>query len=94
MRTPDATTAGENRDYAGTYYSDEVDARVTVTATGDEVRLQRDTDPAPALLGRDGPADAFTFRGMTVRFQRDANRKVIGLTVDAGRVRDIKFTKR
>ena len=29
-----------------------------------------------------------------IRFQRDAGKKMIALTVDAGRVRDIKFTKR
>jgi len=33
-------------------------------------------------------------RGLTIHFQRDADYKVVSLTVDAGRVRGIKFTKR
>jgi CubicO group peptidase (beta-lactamase class C family) len=93
-RVPDATTAQANRDYAGSYYSDEVDALVTISTSGDDVRMQRETDPAPTVLRPDGPTDEFTFRGMTVRFQRDAGKKVTALTVDAGRVRGIKFMKR
>jgi hypothetical protein len=93
-RVPDAKTANENLGYAGVYYSDEVDANFAISAHGDDLRLQRDTDPAPILLERVGVTDEFAARGLTLRFKRDANRTVTGLTVDAGRVRDIKFTKR
>ena len=57
-------------------------------------RLQRQTDPAPVAMDRGTAADEFRLRDLVIRFQRDANRKVIALIVDAGRVRDIKFTKR
>jgi CubicO group peptidase (beta-lactamase class C family) len=94
VRVPDAHTAAENREYTGAYSSDEVDAVFTISASGDDLRLQRDTDPAPIVLQRMGVTDEFHARGLTIRFTRDANRKVTALTVDAGRVRDIKFTKR
>jgi hypothetical protein len=45
-------------------------------------------------MQQDSAADQFRARGLVIRFQRDAGKKVIALTVDAGRVRGIKFTKR
>ena len=56
--------------------------------------MQRETDAGAARDAARARATTFTLRGLTVRFQRDANRKVIGLTVDAGRVRDITFIAR
>jgi hypothetical protein len=32
-------------------------------------------------------------RGMTIRFERGADRNVAALVVDAGRVRDIRFAR-
>jgi CubicO group peptidase (beta-lactamase class C family) len=93
-RVPDSTTAAANREYAGTFYSEELGARFTITARGDEVLVQRENDAAPAVLRMDGPADHFTFRGYTVKFVRDSTRQVTGFTVDAGRVRGIVFERR
>jgi CubicO group peptidase (beta-lactamase class C family) len=92
-RAPDSTTAAANADYAGVFYSDELESRVTVTARGDELLLQRQNDAAPTVLRMDGPADHFTFRGYTVTFVRDSARKVTGFTVDAGRVRGLLFER-
>jgi CubicO group peptidase (beta-lactamase class C family) len=79
-------------DYAGTYYSDEADATFRVTASEGALFLQRDTDEESIELqaGNEG----FRFRGMTVRFERDADKRVTALVVDTGRVRDIRFVKR
>ena len=66
----------------------------TVSTNGNDLRIQRETDPVPVVLQMNGPADAFTFRGMTVRFQRDAKNQVVALAVDAGRVRGIRFVRR
>jgi CubicO group peptidase (beta-lactamase class C family) len=92
-RAPDSTTAAANRAYAGTFYSAELDAAFTVTARGDEILLQRDTDQAPIAAQRHGPPDQFTYRGYTVKFTRDAATNVTGFTLDAGRVRGIVFVR-
>jgi hypothetical protein len=80
-------------DLAGAYYSDEVDAVFTVTARDGRLSLRRDSDAEPADLQ---PVDggAFRFRGMTVRFERAPDGRAAALTVDAGRVRDIRFVRR
>jgi CubicO group peptidase (beta-lactamase class C family) len=79
-------------DFAGTYYSDEVEATFTITARDGVLSLQRQSDPEPAeLLPASG--GAFRFRTMTIRFEREGS-KVVALSVDAGRVRDIRFVKR
>jgi CubicO group peptidase (beta-lactamase class C family) len=93
-RVPDSTTATANRAYAGSYYSDELDTTVTVIARGDEVLMQRETDPAPIAAQMHGPPDQFTFRGYTVKFTPDAAKTVTGFTLDAGRVRGIVFARR
>ena len=80
-------------DLAGSYYSDEVDATFSVVSRDGRLTLHRDSDAEPASLQAAGP-DEYRFRGMTVRFIRDANRRVEALVVDAGRVRDIKFERK
>ena len=87
-----AASVPSTADVAGTYYSDEVDAAFTITARDGVVLLQRESDlEASELLP--GSGGDFRFRAMTVRFERDGG-KVVALTVDAGRVRDIRFVKR
>jgi hypothetical protein len=81
-------------DYSGTYQGAEIDGTFTVTVDGLKLLLKRETDVEAAVMQAGGAPDEFRARGLTIRFQRDANKKVTGLTVDAGRVRDIKFTKR
>ena len=76
--------------YAGAYYSDEVDATFHVSHENGALRLRRDADTEAAPLQPAG--ETFRFRGMTVRFERDASR-IVALVVDAGRVRDIRFVR-
>jgi CubicO group peptidase (beta-lactamase class C family) len=93
-RVPDSTTAAANRGYAGTFYSEELDATFIVSARGDDLLMQRETDAAPIVMQMHGPADQFTFRGYTVKFTRDASASIAGFTVDAGRVRGITFQRK
>jgi CubicO group peptidase (beta-lactamase class C family) len=93
-QTPTPIPADLQREYAGTYYSEELQTAFTVTAGPRAPLLARDTDPVPVELARGNAADEFRRAGFTIRFDRDASKKVTGLTVDAGRVRGIKFTKR
>jgi len=81
-------------DYAGTYEGAEIDGMFTVTVDGLKLMMKRETDTEPAVMQQDAAADQFRARGLVIKFQRDAGKKVIALTVDAGRVRGIKFTKR
>jgi CubicO group peptidase (beta-lactamase class C family) len=80
-------------DYAGTYQSGEVEGAFTVTVDGLKLMLKRETDAEPSVMQQGSAPDQFRTRGLVIRFQRDAARNIVALTVDAGRVRDIKFTK-
>jgi CubicO group peptidase (beta-lactamase class C family) len=75
---------------AGLYASDEIGATFTVTTKEGQLMLQRDEDGEPAAMQPEA-ADRFRYRGMTIRFVRDAGGAIDGLLVDAGRVRDIRF---
>ena len=77
--------------FVGTYSSDEIDTVFTIRADGDRLTLQRDTDAEPVALQPAGPL-TFRARGFTIRFERQAG-LVTSLVVDAGRVRDIRFTR-
>ena len=87
-----AAMPGPAADYAGAYYSDEIDATFTVSASGDTLVVRRDSDaePAPAQAWSGG---GFRFRGMTLRFERGSDGRATALVVDAGRVRDIRFVR-
>jgi CubicO group peptidase (beta-lactamase class C family) len=85
-------TIEQLREYAGRYESDEADTAFVFDVAGADLRLKRERDVSPSTL-RALAADRFAFRTMVIRFLRD-NGRVSGLAVDAGRVVDIRFTKR
>jgi len=85
-------TAEQLADYVGRYDSDEVDATFVFDIDGGGLRLKRERDSSPTVLRALAP-DRFAFRGMVIRFLRE-NGRITGLAVDAGRVVDIRFTKR
>ena len=80
------------REFAGEYDSDEAAATFVVDVADGQLRLKRERDLEPTLLRAVGP-DRFAFRSMTIRFLRTDGR-VTALAVDAGRVVDIRFTRR
>jgi len=85
--------AAEFADYAGKYFSEEIDATFSITVMEKQLMLRRDEDAEAAPM-QPLAADQFRFRNMTIRFARGANRRVDALLVDAGRVRDIRFERR
>jgi CubicO group peptidase (beta-lactamase class C family) len=90
---PSTTAKGsiEGRRYEGTYQSDEIDSTFAISVADGKLMLQRDTDAAPFELPPTGP-DTFRARGFTIQFeQRDG--RITSFTVDAGRVRDIRFVR-
>ncbi len=90
--SPDPLSESVLRSYEGSYFSSEVDAVFRISVRGRDLFLDRETDSAAAPLL--ASSDGFRTRGLTIRFQTDATHKVLGLTVDAGRVRGIHFSKR
>ena len=64
-----------------------------MTVDGLKLMMKRETDTEPAVMQQDAAADQFRARGLVIRFQRDRE-EGHRMTVDAGRVRGIKFTKR
>jgi CubicO group peptidase (beta-lactamase class C family) len=85
-------TPAELADYAGTYYSDELDVKYDVWVNDTRLALRHRPEPAVAL----GPAyaDAFDFgEGRVIRFTRDQAAKVDGLEIFAGRVRHLRFER-
>ena len=79
-------------DYAGRYFSDEIDAIFIVSVVDGQLTLQRETDPTPLALQVVQPG-SFRAAGFTIRFEKKDGR-IGALRVDAGRVRDIVFVRR
>ena len=79
------------RDYVGTYYSAELDATYEVELeTGSLLLNTPDGQSAPLR-----PVTPGVFAGslVTMEFTRDAQSRVIGFSVDAGRVRGLRFER-
>jgi CubicO group peptidase (beta-lactamase class C family) len=83
-------TAGELTALAGDYYSDELDATYHLVVEGDHLVLRRaNTQPVPLEA-----IDANTFRagGFTLHFEQQSGAR--SFTIEAGRVRNIRFRRR
>ena len=77
-------------DYAGVYYSPELQAVYEIRADGKLVTahlrgLQGSLTP--------GPADFFTLAGLSLRFTRDDNRRVNGFRLWEIRARGVEFIR-
>jgi hypothetical protein len=78
--------------YAGSYWSDELDTRLTVEVRGDSLVVRR--RPADVLALAPTFRDGFTGEDVgNVVFTRDAGGRVTGFGVWAGRVRNVRFTR-
>ena len=78
-------------DFAGIYRSDELETTYRVEAVNGGLRVHGGLPAARALQGE--ATDTFRGGSYTFRFQRDEGGRVIGFTVQAGRVQNIRFTK-
>jgi hypothetical protein len=88
-----APAASELAPYVGDYYSEEVDATYRVALSNDRLVLSARHLPSEALV----PAGRDTFRAgqLTLRFERgEASAAPSAFTVEAGRVRNIRFKRR
>jgi CubicO group peptidase (beta-lactamase class C family) len=91
VATVDPTPA-QLGEYAGTYVSEEIDPVYRFEVRADMLTLLRlKSKPDPL---RPATADVFTGQLGTLRFTRDANHRVSGFVLDAGRIQGVQFTRR
>ncbi|MEI6244101.1 MAG: serine hydrolase domain-containing protein [Acidobacteriota bacterium] len=101
--TPPAPPAGQTGSALGTIvrgpvetaslFSEELDARWTISVQGAQLQLTRRNQPVEVLSGS-GEANAPYVRGtMTIRLARGADGKITGMSVDADRVKGLKFVR-
>jgi hypothetical protein len=85
-------TGTDLAEFAGMYYSDELDATWTLAARDGRLTVQVLHDP-PKELAIVKPGVFVTEQGVVVRFERDAGR-IARASVEAGRVTNLVFTRR
>ena len=88
---PFVPTTTQLAEFAGAYRSDEIEAVYRMTLRDGILRLERLKSQPSAL----DPIvkDTFSSQPGTLRFTRDAAGRVNGFTLDAGRIRHVKFWK-
>lgn len=87
---PRGLNATEGAEFAGSYRSDELDA-IYVFAV-DSGQLVMRSGSSRSVVRRSG-ADVLNAGNVTLRFARDASRRITGFSLDAGRVRGIRFDR-
>ncbi|MFQ5926283.1 MAG: serine hydrolase domain-containing protein [Terriglobia bacterium] len=85
-------TAAELQDYAGEYYSEELDVTYRLAVEDGKLFFRHRNAPENAL--EPTLADEFQVRGWRVNFLRTREGRVSGFTVNAGRVRNIRFARK
>jgi CubicO group peptidase (beta-lactamase class C family) len=85
-------TLEQLKEYTGAYYSDELDAVYRVEIEGDKLVLKRKKYlPTSYIVAF---KDAFNNPAMgTFQFTRDSQRRINGFVINAGRIRNFRFTK-
>jgi CubicO group peptidase (beta-lactamase class C family) len=85
-------TAADLQEFAGRYTSDEAEVTYTIAMqNGRLVRLDRYGESAPLTPSY---KDAFWQGGVLVTFRRDGAGRVVGMSLNLGRVRDLRFDRR
>src|SRR5262249_14809879 len=90
---PFIPTAEQLAEYAGEFYSQELDAVFRITRDGGRLTLHRlKAGPAPM---EPLTADLFQLGNrVTVEFVRDADRRITGFLYSASRIRNLAFTRK
>jgi CubicO group peptidase (beta-lactamase class C family) len=88
---PQLPSAAHLADLAGRYYSVELDVTYVLEAAADGLRLSRRANSPRPLL----PVGSDRFRAglLSFTFQRAPDGRVTGFSIDAGRVRNIRFER-
>jgi CubicO group peptidase (beta-lactamase class C family) len=87
-----APAAAQLAEYAGSYYSEELDTRYTVIVKDDKLVVRRRKFEDATLTPKS--SDEFTVANVgTIKFLRDSQKRVAGFELNAGRVRHLRFAK-
>ncbi len=87
-----ALAGAQLQEFAGDYGSEELEVSCKISTENDRLFFQIKNNPKMAVEPFD--KDAFAAGGSKLVFQRDRNKRITGFTVDAGRVKNLKFTKK
>jgi len=79
-------------EYSGDFMSEEIDPVYRFKVVGDKLTLMRLKNKPDAL--RPASQDVFTGQIGTLRFTRDANHRISGFVLNAGRIQGFQFTRR
>jgi CubicO group peptidase (beta-lactamase class C family) len=89
-------TEAELASYVGDYYSEELAVVYKVVLEGGKLHIRHENKykelPPNAL--EPTLKDAFFVQGVTVNFKRDDQKRIQAFTLDAGRVKNIRFVKK
>lgn len=77
--------------FVGEYYSDELEVIYKISSDNSRLFVQVGGNPRGAL---DGISEDIFERNFKLHFQRNDNNDVVGFTIDAGRVRNLKFIRK
>ena len=86
--TPSAAQLAE---YAGDYYSEELNVTYQLVVAEGKLTLRRKTAPASALFPT--VKDEFRVEGLILNFTRDDRQGPSGFSLNAGRVKNLRFVK-
>ena len=88
-----APSAEELAEFAGTYFSEELDVTYRLEVEKSDLRVRIRTAPLRTL--EPASRDSFTGPGATqFEFRRDAAGKITGFSLSAGRIRNVQFTRK
>jgi CubicO group peptidase (beta-lactamase class C family) len=85
-------SAADLSQYAGAYVSEEIDPVYRVVLENGTLKLSRLKHKTETL--RPAVRDVFTGDIGTVRFTRDANQRISGFILNAGRIRNFRFSRK
>ncbi|MFQ6109001.1 MAG: serine hydrolase domain-containing protein [Candidatus Aminicenantales bacterium] len=80
------------KEYEGPYFSDELQVTFHLALKKERLHVVHRNAPVPPL--RPTLRDWFSVRGWTLHFIRDENGKIIAFTLNAGRVRNLRFERK
>ena len=80
------------REYGGDYYSEELLLTFRLVLKEGKLHFVHKNAPKPPL--RSIFQDKFTVRGLRINFIRNEEKKITGFTLDAGRVKNLRFDKK
>jgi hypothetical protein len=89
-------TSAQLAEYPGDYRSDEVQVTYRIVLEDGKlfVRHENEFKDIPKSPLQPTTSDAFFFQGINLQFTRDASNRIASFTLNAGRVKNIRFVKR